>query len=545
MSSPPTTLGKYQIIREIARSNDIVYEAYDPIMNRRVAIKELAVPGGSTSQQREDRLRRFHREVKAAGSLSHPNIVTVYEVSEDAGRHYMAMEFLDGHTLRNEIDTKGFLPQPRAIEIAIDVLCALDFAHTNGVIHRDVKPENIQILNSGVVKLTDFGIARLTFEPNITMDGQVFGTPSYMSPEQVEGKEIDVRSDLFSVGTVFYEMLCGQKPFQGDSVVAIASAIMHKEPPPQNQIGWAAQQVINKALDKSPRERFSDAKEMIGALKALLTPDPIQPVQPPLNAPQPPQFAPTNTIMAPAPPPVIQPHTYAFPYPPQPGPSQIPVYYPPPPRQPLIKPGTALFLRRLLLTALVMGSFAALILVSVQSLSKMVQPAAARKNEPAKASPTDSVSGEATDSAPPTATTNRTQAAAALKFFELAQQFERLGRLSDAQANYEQAAVTDPNNADIQVGTADFFANMWQQSGLDRHADQAIEYYRGAIRAAGPKNDTQIRERAAQFLLDVAKDLTPNQRASARRYLYEARELAPPNSRVAQTVEDRIAEITG
>ncbi|HZH97531.1 MAG TPA: serine/threonine-protein kinase, partial [Fimbriimonadaceae bacterium] len=138
--SPPTTLGKYQIIREIARSNDIVYEGYDPLMNRRVAIKELAVPNGATPQQKEERLKRFHREAKAAGSLAHPNIVTIYEVGEEASRHFLAMEYLDGHTLRNEIDTHGFLPQERAIEIAVAVLLALDYAHQNGVVHRDIKP---------------------------------------------------------------------------------------------------------------------------------------------------------------------------------------------------------------------------------------------------------------------------------------------------------------------------------------------------------------------------------------------------------------------
>src|SRR5215472_13065426 len=121
-SSPPTTLGKYQIIREIARSNDIVYEAYDPLMNRRVAVKELAVPGGSTPQQKDERLKRFLREAKAAGSLAHPNIVTIYEVGEDAGRHYLVMEFLDGHTLRNELDAKGFLPPEESIKIAEAVL---------------------------------------------------------------------------------------------------------------------------------------------------------------------------------------------------------------------------------------------------------------------------------------------------------------------------------------------------------------------------------------------------------------------------------------
>ena len=121
-SNPPTTLGKYQIIREIARSNDIVYEAYDPLMNRRVAVKELAVPGGSSKQQIDDRIKRFLREARAAGSLPHPNIMTVFEVGEEGGRYFIAMEYLDGKTLRNEIDAKGFLPQDKAVEIAKGVL---------------------------------------------------------------------------------------------------------------------------------------------------------------------------------------------------------------------------------------------------------------------------------------------------------------------------------------------------------------------------------------------------------------------------------------
>ena len=133
-----------------ARSNDIVYEAYDPLMNRRVALKELAMPGGLNDSQREDRRNRFLREARAAGTLTHPNIVTVYEYGEDSGKHYIAMEFLDGHTLRNELDTHGFLPLDRCLEIAKAVLDALEYAHKNGVIHRDIKPENIQLMGDGL-----------------------------------------------------------------------------------------------------------------------------------------------------------------------------------------------------------------------------------------------------------------------------------------------------------------------------------------------------------------------------------------------------------
>lgn len=388
-TSPPTTIGKYQIIREIARSNDIVYEGYDPLMNRRVAIKELAIPSSSTHQQVEDRIRRFQREVKAAGSLAHPNIVTIYEVGEDGGRHFMAMEFLDGHTLRNEMDTHGFLPPLRAIEIASAVLSALDFAHSNGVVHRDIKPDNIQLLLDGRIKLTDFGIARLTFEPNLTMDGQVFGTPSYMSPEQVIGKEIDARSDIFGVGVVLYEMIAGQKPFAGDNVIAITHAITNKHPDPPAQCGFSLWRTIERALDKTPAMRFASAKEMKAALEAIR------------------QEIESGSMVATAPPPVVNPFAYLSqqnpnalpvytqPYMPQPPPPQyahnpyqapvnyqpynpsasglppVPVYYPPPPRRPMVSDETRSFLSKFFGTFLIVGLFFALVVYAIIAMTNV------------------------------------------------------------------------------------------------------------------------------------------------------------------------------
>lgn len=423
MSSPPSTLGQYQIIREIARSNDIVYEAYDPLMNRRVAVKELAMPAGMTDAQKADRISRFKREAQAAGTLNHANIMTVYSFAEEAGRIFMALEYLDGHTLRNEVDTKGFLPIDRATEIAIAVLEGLSHAHSKGVIHRDIKPDNIQILSNGEVKITDFGIARLTFQPNLTMDGQVFGTPSYMSPEQVVGREIDARSDLFSVAIVLYEMISGQKPFAGDSVVTITYAIMNKEPQQPSQATWALWQVLSRALDKSPQLRYASATEMVEALREAnrqaqsgtmtgtysqsQTPNqnPYNPTgtvgaQNP-NAPptmgQPAPYNPYGQAPSPYPPtaynpyqqpqpPVVQAQTaYGTytPYQPQntqyaqmpsmlpPGP--LPIYYPPPPRDPLLKPETAIFLRKLVITIVVVGTLFALIFVGIMAAVKTVQ----------------------------------------------------------------------------------------------------------------------------------------------------------------------------
>ena len=413
MSSPPQTLGQYQIIREIARSNDIVYEAYDPLMNRRVAVKELSMPAGSTPQQLEDRISRFRREAQAVGSLNHPNIMTVFSFSEDQGRYFMAMEYLDGVTLRKEIDNAGFLTSDRAIEIISAILDGLYHAHSEGVVHRDIKPDNIQITTANGVKITDFGIARLTFQPNLTMDGQVFGTPSYMSPEQVVGKDIDQRTDLFSVAVMLYEMLTGNKPFQGDNVIAITHAIVNASPPATTQIPNALWQVITRALEKAPQMRYHNASEMREAL--MNAQQPVQHHQSPLSGfdpySQPPQsllqqpqqsYAPqqqpynpyqpdpyAQPIQTPyggmipgtynpygqqqmAPPIIAAPPSYGSynPYQQQPIPGQIPlqqpynVYYPPPPGPPLISHEARERMRQFIFAIILFGVIAAILIAA-------------------------------------------------------------------------------------------------------------------------------------------------------------------------------------
>jgi serine/threonine protein kinase len=283
-----TVLGHYRIIREIARSNDAVYEAIDTRINRRVAVKELMMPPGATDAVRQDRIARFQREARAAGSLTHPNIVTIFETEQENGRYFIVMEYLEGDNLRQKMDREGALPPDEAVRIATQVLDGLAHAHSKGVIHRDIKPENIHILPTGLVKITDFGIARLKYEPNLTMDGQIFGTPSYMSPEQVQGGAIDERSDLFSVGVILYEMLAGYKPFQGDSVITITYNIVHTEPPSPPSIPAPLEWVIRKALRKSPAERFASALEMKQALEnalAQLNAPPV--IATPMGAPSP------------------------------------------------------------------------------------------------------------------------------------------------------------------------------------------------------------------------------------------------------------------
>ncbi len=347
MAHSTNTLGRYQIIREIARSNDIVYEAIDPSIGRRVALKELQLPPNLVGGARRERVERFYREAKAAGSLTHPNIVTIYEVGEEAGRHFIAMEFLEGQNLQEALEIRGALPAKEAVDIARQVLEALDYAHSKGIIHRDIKPANIQLLPGGRVKLTDFGIARIMHEPSITASGQIFGTPSYMSPEQIAGREIDPRSDLFSMGVVLFETLTGQKPFTGDSVVTITYNIMNTPAPEPRGVPEPLAAVVRKALEKEPGRRFQSAREFLEALSQDwtaqqpglpgATPPPVffppgggtGPLPPP--APVPPGAPPQTTLPPPAPPPSGQTG-------PAPGLPPLPPL-PPPQRGPLLTPG--------------------------------------------------------------------------------------------------------------------------------------------------------------------------------------------------------------
>ena len=276
-TSSTNTLGKYQIIREIARSNDIVYEAIDPSINRRIALKELCMPPNLQGAQRRERIERFWREGRAAGKLSHPNIVTIYEVGKEGDRHFIAMEFLEGQTLRDRLQVGGALSIQEVTNFGLQLSSALSYSHQNGVVHRDIKPENVQILPGNHVKLTDFGIARLMGEPSITQNGQVFGTPSYMSPEQVSGKSIDARTDIYSLGVLLYEMAAGHKPFTGDSVVTITYNIMNMEPtPPPNAPPYLVS-IIRKAMAKDPDMRYSSVEDLARDLQEERSSDVFMP----------------------------------------------------------------------------------------------------------------------------------------------------------------------------------------------------------------------------------------------------------------------------
>jgi serine/threonine-protein kinase len=241
-----------------------VYRAFDPLVRRMVAIKTVKSEY-LTRENSESYLKRFRREVQAAGILSHPNIVSIYDVGDD----YFVMEFVEGATLSSILRDRGQLPLAEALSVLGPVAEALDHAHDAGIIHRDIKPPNIMVQPDGRPKLMDFGVARLESSA-MTATGQFLGSPSYMAPEQISGGDVSRRSDLFSLAVVAYEMVTGQKPFQGDSITSVIYRVMTEAPPPPRQWNFELptqyDDVFRRALSKNPAERYAAAGEFVAAL---------------------------------------------------------------------------------------------------------------------------------------------------------------------------------------------------------------------------------------------------------------------------------------
>ena len=271
----PEKIGKYRIDGVLGKgAMGVVYKGFDPGIERSVAIKtvrkDLVDPDLAMQV-----MARFKNEAKAAGRLLHPNIVSVYEYGEDDANAFIAMEYVDGTGLREYLNRKASFDLGQIVAIVSQVLEALDFAHERGVVHRDVKPANLILTASGAVKVADFGIARIDTS-NLTNAGMVMGTPSYMSPEQCQGKDIDRRSDLFSTGVVLYELLTGEKPF-GGSIEAIAFKICYEDHRPPSEIAKlpvtpALDAIVAAALAKSPEARFQNARAFNRALRQALDP---------------------------------------------------------------------------------------------------------------------------------------------------------------------------------------------------------------------------------------------------------------------------------
>ncbi len=262
--------GRYEIVSELGRgSMGVVYQGFDPVIGRAVAIKTMLIEGLTATEFQEFKAR-FQREAQAAGILAHPNIVTVYDFGEDAGVLFLAMEFLDGKSLQDIVEKQTILPVETIIPMFDQVCSALDHAHTHNIVHRDIKPANIMILKSGLVKVTDFGIAKM-MSMGMTQAGQILGTPNYMSPEQVKGRKVDGRSDIFALGVILYELVTGEKPFGGQNITTVIYKIINENPIPPRELDATIHPglsfVISKALAKSPEERFQTCRELSEALK--------------------------------------------------------------------------------------------------------------------------------------------------------------------------------------------------------------------------------------------------------------------------------------
>jgi serine/threonine-protein kinase len=266
--SQGTRLGPLEVLSPLgAGGMGEVYRARDTRLGREVAVKVLSDEFSADA----DRRTRFEQEARAASALNHPNIVTIYDIGKSDRVAYMAMELLEGEELRSILSSHEPLPISEALDIGAQVAEGLAYAHERQIVHRDIKPANIMIVRDGLVKITDFGIARMRTNEVKTMTGMILGSPKYMSPEQVAGKRADHRSDLFSLGVLFYEMLTGEAPFLADSIHGIMYQIMHFTPPPPSsknaELPDIVDLIVSKALAKAGDERYQSAKEFAHDLR--------------------------------------------------------------------------------------------------------------------------------------------------------------------------------------------------------------------------------------------------------------------------------------
>lgn len=262
--------GRYRIQRIIGLGGmAVVFEAEDLLMHRTVAVKMLKEGVGDDATS----VKRFINESKAVSMLSHPNIVSIYDVSVREDLKYIVMEHIRGITLKNYMSRKGKLPVREAVSFTEQILRALDHAHSKGIIHRDIKPQNIMLLKNGMIKVADFGIAKLPSAETVTVTDKAIGTVYYISPEQASGKPIDPRSDLYSVGVMLYEMVTGTLPFSADSPVSVALMQIHNTPRPPRalcpELPLGLQQIILRAMEKDPDRRYQSAREMLRHIVAL------------------------------------------------------------------------------------------------------------------------------------------------------------------------------------------------------------------------------------------------------------------------------------
>ena len=266
-------IGRYKIVKELGRgAMGIVYKAFDPKIGRTVAVKTIRFGEVEEPERRAKLRERLFREARSAGVLSHPGIVTIYDVEEEQDLAYITMEFVNGPTMEMMLGSGKALTADRLLDILRQTAAALDYAHRKGIVHRDIKPGNIMVSEEGSVRITDFGIAKMTDSENLTRTGNLLGTPNYMSPEQVRGLTVDGATDQFSLAVVAYESLTGERPFPGEHLTTVVYKIVAEEPISPERInptlGPAIDEVLRKGLAKDPSERYPSCGEFVQALES-------------------------------------------------------------------------------------------------------------------------------------------------------------------------------------------------------------------------------------------------------------------------------------
>jgi len=279
---PPQIAGRYALGQPIGRGGmATVYEAQDAQLGRRVAVKVLDVPDHLPSGDVEALVKRMHREARAIGGLSHPNIVTVLDTGEREGVPFLVMEYLDGRTLRQRLDGEGPLPPAEVAAIVSQVARGLDAVHRQGLLHRDIKPSNIMLLPGGSgaphVKLMDFGIARRSDDTMLTRTGMMVGSPAYMAPETIRGEEPTPAADIWALGALLYEMLAGRPPFEAPAIATVFYQIMNQAPAPLAGADPAVRRVLNRALEKNPARRFASAGALAEAFSRAVGAEAVPP----------------------------------------------------------------------------------------------------------------------------------------------------------------------------------------------------------------------------------------------------------------------------
>ena len=272
----PTALGRYEVRDVLGRGNmGVVYLGHDPVIDRPVALKSVALPESITEDERTVFLERFFLEARAAGKLTHPNVVVTFDAATDeaTGIPFIAMELVNGKTLAELLREKGSIHWEEAVALAVPIASGLQKAHEAGIVHRDIKPANIILGDGQMPKIADFGIAKLPAS-NLTQEGAVIGTPYFMSPEHLKGEALDGRSDLFSLGAMLYNLIAGRPPFQGADPASVFSQTLYKDPTPLTELApdapAALDRVVSRALAKDREARYPTALEFIDDLRALM-----------------------------------------------------------------------------------------------------------------------------------------------------------------------------------------------------------------------------------------------------------------------------------